>query len=677
MTNEDESRQHGQGVAALENSAGAAVNHTQYNTTPRFTSMAEMPQWVGYRLKPKLKDGLPVLKANGKPKMDKIPINPHSGGNARTNDAATWGTYKTAVAAIERYQLSGVGFVFTKAAEVVGVDLDDCFDEEGELSPFATDVITLLDSYCEISPSGDGVHILLRGTVQHAIKKDGIEIYGDGRFFTYTGKRLPGHERGVAWRQAQLDQLVARISTKPTPANQVNGNGARETAVLPDDQTVLHKAMNAHNGGKFLALWNGETAAYSSQSEADFALCHLLAFWTGKDTAAIDRLFRQSALYRPKWDENHYSSGETYGQQTIARAITNTIETYAVQPISQNGQSMEQVRAIPSANSMHEPIAGLRPLSLSALLNREFAPLVFLVDELIAKGQLVMLAGRPKSGKSWLVMQLAMCVDSGEPFLARTTRRAKVLYIALEDGERRVYQRARLLKWQPQATAVLFDIAKFDGGQGTPGPGLSQIRQATADYDLIIIDTLIATLSGAANENDNVQMGMIINELARIAHENEVAIVLVHHTGKGMSDDVFNTLRGASALRGGYDVGLLLERKNGEREAVLHAESRDVDVGNMTLRQLVNGAGWEYVGDAVEMKQIRAGKATLEAMLELGATGNGLTAKEIAQHRGVSEAAVYKHLKRLLEDGYVDKVENPSTEDGKQADLYFVREVYR
>jgi len=169
---------------------------------------------------------------------------------------------------------------------------------------------------------------------------------------------------------------------------------------------------------------------------------------------------------------------------------------------------------------------------------------------------------------------------------------------------------------------------------------------------------------------------MIVNTLARIAHETNTAVVLIHHTGKGYSDDVFNTLRGASAIRGGYDVGLLLERKQGEQEAVLYAESRDVEVENMTLRQAANGAGWEYVGNSFEIEKIRAGRDTLKAMLELDPDAVGLTAKEVATHRGISESAVYRQLKRLEEDGYVDRVKKPSTEEGKEADLYFVREAY-
>ena len=68
---------------------------------------------------------------------------------------------------------------------------------------------------------------------------------------------------------------------------------------------------------------------YPSQSEADLALCRLLAFYTNCDAGEIDRLFRQSGLYRPKWDEPHFAGGKTYGQATIEKAVSSADERYA------------------------------------------------------------------------------------------------------------------------------------------------------------------------------------------------------------------------------------------------------------------------------------------------------------------------------------------------------------
>src|SRR5690554_682849 len=118
--------------------------------TAQTTSIRNLIQWVGHK--------------------GKQPINPHTGRPAKVNDPATWGDYDTAVNAMRQYQLDGIGFVFTRAAGITGIDLDRCIDTAGNLSPLASEVVTLCDSYTEVSPSGSGLHILVGGSVPAAIK---------------------------------------------------------------------------------------------------------------------------------------------------------------------------------------------------------------------------------------------------------------------------------------------------------------------------------------------------------------------------------------------------------------------------------------------------------------------------------------------------------------------------
>ena len=96
-----------------------------------------------------------------------------------------------------------------------------------------------------------------------------------------------------------------------------------------DDKKLLKKARRASNGPKFERLWAGNTGGYESNSEADMALCCLLAFWSGGDQKQMDRLLRQSGLLREKWDEVHYADGSTYGEKTIERAVENTSNFYS------------------------------------------------------------------------------------------------------------------------------------------------------------------------------------------------------------------------------------------------------------------------------------------------------------------------------------------------------------
>lgn len=113
-------------------------------------------------------------------------------------------------------------------------------------------------------------------------------------------------------------------SSKPFKAVDTNTQGRSELSI-PE---AIHKLKN--EGPKWQALWDGNfsEAGYDSQSEADLALANKLCFYLGPDPKAIDEAFRSSGLIREKWDEEHYSNGATYGQQTIMKATEGVTKTY-------------------------------------------------------------------------------------------------------------------------------------------------------------------------------------------------------------------------------------------------------------------------------------------------------------------------------------------------------------
>ena len=311
----------------------------------------------------------------------------------------------------------------------------------------------------------------------------------------------------------------------------------------------------------------------------------------------------------------------------------------------------------------------LRVESFADLVSQDFPPQKFLVDGLIPAGQLVMLGGRGKAGKSWLVLQLIAAVDRGGQFLGRATTPGRVLYLALEDGRRRMNQRARVMRWTPSAQVDIgFKVDKFDSG----GQGLAHVREAIAagGYDLVVIDTLVKTLSASADENNNPQMAHICNDLADMAHDSGACILIVHHVSKQMVENPFDALRGASAIRDAYDVGMMLVRKHAEKEATLHAEARDFDVQDITIRQAENGAGWEYVGDAAAGVAIRAGRVGLQDLI---AAGDGSTAEAIAAAVGKSPSAIRQSMKTAEKAGYIT-IERRRLDGTKQwADHYFLK----
>jgi primase-polymerase (primpol)-like protein len=193
------------------------------------------------------------------------------------------------------------------------VDVDGCRDPEtGEIESWALEIAAELDSYAEASPSGTGLKVFLRGELPSGRRRKGsIEMYDRGRFFTTTGHRLADFPATVNERQEELSRLHRRVFG-PEKAARGGGLADRTAAGMSlSDSELIDRAMRAANGEKFSRLWAGDTSPYASpgnegRSEADLALCSLLAFWCGPDEERIDRLFRESGLMRRKWQRGDY-----------------------------------------------------------------------------------------------------------------------------------------------------------------------------------------------------------------------------------------------------------------------------------------------------------------------------------------------------------------------------------
>jgi primase-polymerase (primpol)-like protein len=247
----------------------------------------------------------------------KLPISPWSGKVASCDKPHTWSTFRHGCYARQKHRCDGIGFVFTEEDPFCGIDLDGCRDADGNITPEASAIISRLDSYTELSPSGTGVHILVRAKLPGKGRRSGkIEIYDSARYFTMTGNHLPGAPVEILERQMELDQLLhelfpaaLRLSTSAYP----------EPSSLSDEE-LIRRAQSARNGERFLRLWNGDSSEYGGdRSRADAALCCILAYWCGGDPDRVDRLFRQSGLMRSKWDRR--SGDTTYSALTIRSAL--------------------------------------------------------------------------------------------------------------------------------------------------------------------------------------------------------------------------------------------------------------------------------------------------------------------------------------------------------------------
>lgn len=275
-----------------------------YDNIP--SQMKTLRQWVCWRFE----------NRNGK--LTKVPLNPRTGKPASTIEPSTWGTYEEAIAS--RFG-TDIGFVFTPEAGIGGIDLDHII-HDGVIEPWAEEIIREMNSYAEVSPSGEGVHIFFLSDFPIKGRKKGqFECYGQGRYFTVTGNHLPGTPLAIEQRSEPFLSICNRMFGKQE--RRTGYKGPSNSGTYLSDGAIIEKASSSANGDKFARLWQGDWQGfYPSQSEADAALCSILAFNLGQDPERIDHLFRRSGLIRPKWDEKHYGDGCTYGQMTISRVLS-------------------------------------------------------------------------------------------------------------------------------------------------------------------------------------------------------------------------------------------------------------------------------------------------------------------------------------------------------------------
>lgn len=219
------------------------------------------------------------------PKPTKVPYDAKNGKLASVSRSETWSTFEQAVAAVP--YCSGIGFVLTSDIAYTCIDLD--YTEDFELQTKQRLIEEAFNSYSEISPSGKGLHIWVKGTVPSGRRRGPIEVYSTGRYMTMTGQTY--RNNAIQAKPELLHQLWAEMET-----SSVTIDTTTDKDQLQDDGEIYEVAANAVNGEKFAALYSGDWEQfYPSQSEADFALVDMLAFYT-QNRVQITRMFRNSKL---------------------------------------------------------------------------------------------------------------------------------------------------------------------------------------------------------------------------------------------------------------------------------------------------------------------------------------------------------------------------------------------
>jgi len=254
------------------------------------TMLKEHRNWVvwGVQDSPLKAPYNPASLISGKPQFAKAGIR------------ETWSDYQTATQCVNQGLAHGVGYQFDGNG-IFGVDLDSVLDKSGKLTNEAIDIIYKLNSYTEYSPSGTGIHIIVKAPsaeiTRHRKKDYFLEIYGKDRYFTVTGN-ICGCNKDIATRTIELQEIHDKFLL-PTTSNKAIISPKPTTSDNSMYDRLLNIGLNRDN--VFNALWHGERR-HGNESADDIALMNKLAYWCNTDSTSMIQAFLSSPYYSQKND---------------------------------------------------------------------------------------------------------------------------------------------------------------------------------------------------------------------------------------------------------------------------------------------------------------------------------------------------------------------------------------
>lgn len=247
----------------------------------------------------------------------------------------------------------------------------------------------------------------------------------------------------------------------------------------------------------------------------------------------------------------------------------------------------------------------LETISALELYAKDLPPLREIIKGLLPQG-LALLCAPSKYGKSWLALDMCLSVAAGVPFLGFQTEKTGVLYLALEDGHRRLKKRIGLILGDsppPNGFDLAIKAGTVDNGLHEQVSAYLKVKPETG---LIIIDVLQRVRSTSARGNNVYALDYAdVGVLKNLADTHQICVLVVHHLRKMKDDaDVFNMISGSSGIMGASDTIFVINKKTREsKEATLHITARDIEANDLIIE--FDGTflyKWRLVGTAEEQK---------------------------------------------------------------------------
>jgi hypothetical protein len=317
-------------------------------------------------------------------------------------------------------------------------------------------------------------------------------------------------------------------------------------------------------------------------------------------------------------------------------------------------QAVLKLKRTPEEESADEGV-----FTADVLMGRKFNPVRWIVPGLLPQGSMLF-AGKPKMGKSWMVLGFCLAIATGGKALGEfECEVGDALYMALEDNPRRLQSRLKDLLDGPsrgpgglERLSMTVKSKKLDAGL------IPEIQEWLEDHPearIVVIDTLGSVRGGKPNDNRTLyeQDYEIGSALTALAEHYGVCILIVHHLRKGDADDIMDMVSGSTGLTGGMDGAMVLNRTRSAADGILKAVHRDLeDDPEMALQKVDAGDGWwKYAGDAEEY---RLGQDKTRILEILSNADGPMRPRDIADEMGKKANTVSQILAKLKEAGYVD-----------------------
>ena len=488
--------------------------------------LKDLPQWVVWGIDP------------DKPKM---PFKPTTLKAAKAGDPTTWSGYHEAVNCVKSGRAKGIGFEFHDGG-IYGVDLDHVL-HDGKLTDETARIVNKLDSYTEISPSGDGLHILLKanGVQPPSNKKklptEGalIECYNAGRYFTVTGN-VWGECKPLQTRTDALQAVVDEFLTKEqhTPAAPVEA-APQGQANTPDRD---HYLIGLRKDDALKAYYNGDRPQ-KDESADDQGFMNKLAYWCNKNAGLMRQEFENSPHYATKKPEHKTKwQREDYSGNTIAKAIADTPTTAREKderfqadkpnPLGHQG-------AIPKRTNDGYTVEGAGVESRQAVLKKAseipYEPPRWLIKPYFQRGKGTLLQADNGTGKTAVSCSFAAHVSTGRPILdIQIDTPGDVIFLSTEDD-------LPVLRGRCEADGGNLDKIHFMTNAAYMtfnSPAIEEaIQRVNAKY--IVFDPFQVFLGANVDMNMANQTRPELAKLFDMADRNDCSVCIVAHMGKGSS----------------------------------------------------------------------------------------------------------------------------------------------